>query len=98
MPSKALISCAKAFHDIKKVHNFGIQLPKGDPTVDFGFVMRRMREIRAKISHHDSVQRYGREFCDVFIGYYCNLISTKRLNNPICHQTQEKLNLSEIIH
>lgn len=68
VPSKALISSAKAFHDIKNVHKFGIQLPQGNPTVDFGFVMCRMREIRARISHHDSVQRYAREFCDVFIG------------------------------
>ena len=68
MPSKALISCAKAFNDLKGISKFGIHLPAVEATVDFGLVMRRMREIRAKISHHDSVQRYARDFCDVYIG------------------------------
>ena len=70
VPSKAVIACARAFHSIKSLGEFGISIPEGsNPTIDFGFVMRRMRAIRAKISHHDSVQRYSREFCEhVFIG------------------------------
>lgn len=41
----------------------------GEVTVDFGYVMKRMRDIRAKISHHDSVERYSKEFCKhVFVG------------------------------
>lgn len=72
VPSKALISCAKAFHDLKNLKQFGISLPEGEATIDFGRVMERMREIRAKISHHDSVQRYARDFCDVYIGKFKN--------------------------
>ena len=69
VPSKALIACSKMMHSTKKLHEFGIKLPDGDVTVDFGFIMERMRGIRAKISHHDSVQRYSKEFCKhVFIG------------------------------
>lgn len=69
VPSKALISCARAAHSVKNLSQFGVIIPEGSVTIDFGHIMRRMREIRAKISHHDSVQRYSREFCkNVFIG------------------------------
>jgi hypothetical protein len=47
---------------------FGISLSVESAQIDFGFVMQRMRKIRATISHHDSVQRYKKEFCEVFIG------------------------------
>ena len=70
VPSKALIACARTFHNLKHVSQFGITLPSGDATIDFGFVMQRMRGIRAKISHHDSVARYGKEFCKhVYVGH-----------------------------
>jgi len=69
VPSKALIACARAIHSTKELADFGVRLPPGDISIDFGFVMQRMRAIRAKISHHDSVQRYSREFCkDVYVG------------------------------
>eukprot|EP01038_Epipyxis_sp_PR26KG_P009703 gene9703-13060_t len=69
VPSKALIACAKAAHSTKHLASFGIHIPDGAVTVDFNFIMSRMREIRAKISHHDSVQRYSKEFCKhVFVG------------------------------
>lgn len=69
VPSKAVISAANAFRKIKKVSQFGISLPVGEATIDFGFLMRRMRKIRAEISHHDSVARYARDFCEhVYIG------------------------------
>ncbi len=69
VPSKAVIACAKQFHHTKNdLAKFGITI-NGDVSIDFGFVMQRMREIRAKISHHDSVSRYGREFCEhVYVG------------------------------
>ena len=70
VPSKALISCARAAHSVKHLSDFGVSIPQGPVTVDFGFVMERMRAIRAKISHHDSVQRYKRDFCkDVYVGH-----------------------------
>lgn len=69
VPSKALISCARAAHSVKELKNFGVHIPDGNVTIDFPFVMERMRKIRAEISHHDSVQRYSREFCKhVFVG------------------------------
>jgi pyruvate/2-oxoglutarate dehydrogenase complex dihydrolipoamide dehydrogenase (E3) component len=69
VPSKALIACARAAHSVKSLRHFGVNIPDGPVTVDFGFVMQRMRAIRAQISHHDSVQRYSREFCKhVFVG------------------------------
>ena len=69
VPSKALIAAARALIEVRNCSQFGIQLPVGEVTVDFGHVMRRMRQIRADISHHDSVERYSRDFCEhVFVG------------------------------
>ena len=69
VPSKALIGCARAMHSTKHLDEFGVILPPGEVKIDFSKVMERMRRIRAKISHHDSVQRYSREFCkDVYVG------------------------------
>jgi pyruvate/2-oxoglutarate dehydrogenase complex dihydrolipoamide dehydrogenase (E3) component len=69
VPSKAVISCARAVHNAKHLSEFGVKIPEGEIKVDFGFIMERMRQIRAKISHHDSVQRYSKEFCKhVFVG------------------------------
>ena len=69
VPSKALIACARAAHSVKSLASYGVHIPAGNPTIDFGYIMERMRKIRAQISHHDSVQRYSREFCKhVFVG------------------------------
>jgi pyruvate/2-oxoglutarate dehydrogenase complex dihydrolipoamide dehydrogenase (E3) component len=69
VPSKALIACARAAHSVKNLKDFGVMIPEGEVKIDFGHVMSRMREIRARISHHDSVQRYAKEFCKhVYIG------------------------------
>lgn len=69
VPSKAFISSAKAFKDIKSASKFGIILPLSEIRIDFGAVMTRMRKIRANISPHDSVERYSKEFCEhVYIG------------------------------
>jgi len=70
VPSKALIACARAAHSVKHLSDFGVSIPTGPVTVNFEYVMERMRAIRAKISHHDSVQRYKRDFCkDIFLGH-----------------------------
>lgn len=69
VPSKALIACARAIHSVKNLKQFGVSIPEGEVTIDFNFVMERMRKIRAKISHHDSVERYSKDFCKhVFLG------------------------------
>jgi hypothetical protein len=44
VPSKALIAASRALVNIRSCGEFGIQLPPGTITVDFGHIMRRMRK------------------------------------------------------
>jgi len=68
-PSKAIIRCARAVHEVKTAAEFGVIIPEGEVKVDFPAIMRRMRMLRASIAPHDGVERYGRDFCeDVFQG------------------------------
>lgn len=67
VPSKAIIRAAQAAADVKRAGEFGIQIPDG-VTVDFPAVMRRLRELRAGISHHDSAARFSEMGIDVYIG------------------------------
>jgi pyruvate/2-oxoglutarate dehydrogenase complex dihydrolipoamide dehydrogenase (E3) component len=67
VPSKALIRAARAVADVRNASRFGARV-EGDPDVDFGAVMARMRELRAGISHHDSVARLAGLGIDVFLG------------------------------
>jgi pyruvate/2-oxoglutarate dehydrogenase complex dihydrolipoamide dehydrogenase (E3) component len=67
VPSKALLRCARAVADVRSAHRFGV----GSATsaaVDFPAIMRRMREIRARISQHDSARRFRELGVDVFMG------------------------------
>lgn len=68
VPSKALIRSARAYAEIRDSQNFGIEVPEG-ATVDFSLVMERLRKLRAKISHHDSAQRFKELGVDVFLGH-----------------------------
>ncbi len=69
VPSKSLIRGARRIHDAHAAGEFGIAIAPGDRG-DFGQVMRRLREIRARISHEDSAERYAREFgIDVYFGH-----------------------------
>lgn len=54
VPSKAIIAMAS-----RKVHG---------ETISFDQSMAWVREVRAKISHHDSVERYNDNGVDVFLG------------------------------
>jgi pyruvate/2-oxoglutarate dehydrogenase complex dihydrolipoamide dehydrogenase (E3) component len=68
VPSKGIIRAARAVHDARTAAEFGVS-NGGDPSVDFGKAMERMRRIRAGISFHDSAERFSRELgVDVFIG------------------------------
>jgi len=68
VPSKALLRSAKAAAAVRNADEFGVKV-SGDVTVDFGFVMERMRRLRASISPVDSAQRYSEKLgVDVFIG------------------------------
>ncbi|MDB4786803.1 MAG: mercuric reductase [Planctomycetaceae bacterium] len=67
VPSKGIISAAKAFAHVKDSHRYGVQL-NGEPTIDFAAAMERMRKMRAEISHHDSAQRFTDLGVDIFLG------------------------------
>jgi len=68
VPSKALLRCAKAAADVRDAGRFGVRI-EGDVTVDFGYVMERMRRLRAHISPADSAKRYSDQLgVDLFIG------------------------------
>jgi len=67
VPSKCLLRSARAFTDIKKAEQLGLQVT-GDVRVDFPAIMARMRSIRAHISHHDSVQRMNDLGVDIYFG------------------------------
>ena len=69
VPSKALLRCAKTAAMVRDAAEFGINV-EGEVSIDFGFVMERMRRLRADISDNDSAKRYTDEFgVDVFIGH-----------------------------
>ncbi len=67
VPSKALIRAARAVGDVRDAGRFGVQVPPGT-TVDFEAVMARMRELRGRISPHDSAARFRGLGIDVFLG------------------------------
>lgn len=67
VPSKAIISAARAMAAVRKAGEFGVQVPEG-ASIDFGKVMERMRRLRSNISPVDSVQRFKDKGVDVFLG------------------------------
>jgi pyruvate/2-oxoglutarate dehydrogenase complex dihydrolipoamide dehydrogenase (E3) component len=68
VPSKALLRCAKAAAAVRNAAEFGVRVG-GDVSVDFGYVMERMRRLRASIAPVDSARRYSEKLgVDVFIG------------------------------
>jgi pyruvate/2-oxoglutarate dehydrogenase complex dihydrolipoamide dehydrogenase (E3) component len=67
VPSKGVIRAARAWSDLRHAEEFGLHIPPG-VKYDFGQAMARMRKLRARISHNDSVERYKSLGVDVFIG------------------------------
>lgn len=67
VPSKGVIRAARAWADLRKATEFGLQIPPG-VKYDFGAVMARMRRLRAHISQNDSVYRYTKLGVDVYVG------------------------------
>ena len=68
VPSKALLRCAKAAAAVRKAAAFGVKVT-GEISVDFGFVMERMRRLRASIAPNDSAKRFTDKLgVDVFLG------------------------------
>lgn len=67
VPSKGMLRAARAWAGLRKATEFGLHIPAGI-TYDFSAVMARMRKLRARISHNDSVHRYAKLGVDVYIG------------------------------
>ncbi len=69
VPSKGLIRASRMVAESRRAAaELGLPEP-GDAAVDFGAAMRRMRRIRATISHEDAARRYRDELgVDVFLG------------------------------
>jgi pyruvate/2-oxoglutarate dehydrogenase complex dihydrolipoamide dehydrogenase (E3) component len=61
VPSKAVLAAAKRVHAARAAAALGVG-PAAGAEPDFGEAMRRMREIRARISPEDSAARYARDF------------------------------------
>lgn len=67
VPSKALIRAARAVQAVREAPDFGVHIPGGFE-VEFCRVMKRLRQLRAGISKHDSAQRFRDLGVDVFLG------------------------------
>jgi pyruvate/2-oxoglutarate dehydrogenase complex dihydrolipoamide dehydrogenase (E3) component len=67
VPSKAVISAARAAAAVRRAGEFGVAVP-GGVNVDFAAAMDRMRRLRAHISPHDSADRFRGLGVDVYFG------------------------------
>ena len=67
VPSKALISAARAAAVARGASGFGIRTAP-EPQVDFAAVMERMRRLRAALAPNDSVGRLAGLGIDVYLG------------------------------
>src|SRR2546425_829626 len=68
VPSKCVIRSSRVVGDVHDAARLGVPLRDGAEP-DFGAVMERMRRLRARISHHDSAERFQHELgVDIFLG------------------------------
>lgn len=67
VPSKAVIGAARAWAAVRGAAAFGVQLPDG-MRGDFGAAMARMRQLRTRLSAHDSAARFRSLGVDVYLG------------------------------
>ncbi len=67
VPSKGVISAARAAAAVRQASAFGVEVPQG-VNVDFAAAMERMRRLRARISPNDSAQRFRDLGIDVYFG------------------------------
>ena len=68
VPSKSLLRSSRVCAELRDAAALGWHLPKSSEA-DFGAVMSRMRQVRARISLNDSVARYREKGVDVFMGH-----------------------------
>jgi pyruvate/2-oxoglutarate dehydrogenase complex dihydrolipoamide dehydrogenase (E3) component len=67
VPSKGIISAARAAAAVRSAGDFGVQVPDG-VEVSFPAAMERMRRLRAQISPADSANRFRSLGVDVYFG------------------------------
>lgn len=67
VPSKALISAARAIAATRAADPFGIRVA-GTVSADFPEVMRRLRRLRSEIAPNDSAARFASLGVDVYLG------------------------------
>ena len=67
VPSKCVIRSSRVVGEMQNAASFGIH-PTEHIDIDFAAVMQRMRQIRAGIGDHDSVDRFSKLGIDVFLG------------------------------
>ena len=67
VPSKAIIRTSRVYAEMHHADQYGALVPPRIP-VDFALAMRRVRDIRARISRADSAQRLTAAGVDVFFG------------------------------
>src|SRR5262249_24970565 len=66
VPSKALISAARAAASARRAGDLGVRV--GSVDVDFAAVMERMRRLRARLAPVDGVERFTGLGVDVYLG------------------------------
>jgi pyruvate/2-oxoglutarate dehydrogenase complex dihydrolipoamide dehydrogenase (E3) component len=66
VPSKAILRTARAVGEVRRAPDLGVHIGRFE--VDFGAVMRRMRQRRAELAPNDSAERLTRLGIDVFFG------------------------------
>ncbi|HEY9834062.1 MAG TPA: mercuric reductase, partial [Stenomitos sp.] len=67
VPSKCMIRSSRVVAEMREAKNYGVHVPE-EISVDFPTVMQRMRRIRARMSPHDSAERFQQLGVDVFLG------------------------------
>ena len=67
VPSKCVIRSSRVMGDVRAAASLGVRVA-GAVEPDFGAVMERMRSVRARLSHHDSAERFSGLGVDVFLG------------------------------
>ena len=67
VPSKALIRTSRLYAEMRDAEHFGAQSP-ADIRIDFAAVMKRMRDIRARLSRTSSVHELAAVGVHVFFG------------------------------
>lgn len=69
VPSKGLIRTARALYDTRMAGRVGLTVEDGAARLNFKHAMERMRQLRARLSVNDSVERFRNKYgVDVYLG------------------------------